>query len=205
MVAGQLAGPTGVKLRDSMIRWALLILVFGLAVGADNAAHAGGFMGGCAIAWLLDRRGHRAPRESAGVGLESLLLVALVGGGFGLAGRAYQRRVAVEDAVRRGVEHGTAGRPRQAADEYRQALALDPQNAIAHFDLGLSLLRLEDWPGAAAEARAAIALDPTMADSYYVLSAALSHLDDRAGSEAAFTRFLALGGKLELTDGGAGD
>src|SRR5581483_5947727 len=162
VVAGHLAGGAeGVKLRDSMIRWAITVLVFGLAVGADNAAHAGGFVAGCAIAWLLDRGGARAaPRvSSAGVGLESIFLIGLVGGGFGLAGRAHQRDTAIEEAVRRGVEHGTAGRVEQAAAEYRKALALDPKNVVAHFDLGLSLLRLKDYPGAIAEARAAIALD----------------------------------------------
>lgn len=204
VVAGHLlGGPEGIRIRNTMLRWAFLIVAFGLAAGSDNAAHAGGFVGGCATAWLLDTRGRKRGAQS--LGLESLALIALVGVTFGLAGRAQHKQIAVEDAVRAGVEHGRAGRATEAAVEYRKALALDPRNAIARFDLALSLLRLDDYAAAAAEARLATTLDPTMTDAWYVLAAALEGTGDRPGADAAFKKFVALGGKLESPDAGARD
>jgi rhomboid protease GluP len=53
-------GTVGALVRRTMIRWALLILVFGLIVkGIDNAAHAGGFVGGGALAFLISPKGFR--------------------------------------------------------------------------------------------------------------------------------------------------
>ncbi len=40
---------SGRELRDRMIKWALYTLVFGWFIGADNVAHAGGFVAGAAL------------------------------------------------------------------------------------------------------------------------------------------------------------
>ncbi len=39
--------------RNLMLQWALMALVFGFVVGADNAAHLGGAISGAAIGWIM--------------------------------------------------------------------------------------------------------------------------------------------------------
>ncbi len=55
-------GPPGLALRNFMFRWAAFAFVFGLLVGADNAGHLGGALGGAAFGLLLPvgARGRRA-------------------------------------------------------------------------------------------------------------------------------------------------
>ncbi len=59
-------GPPGQMIRNFMLRWALFAFVFGLLVGADNAAHLGGAVGGAVLGVLLPL-GIRGRRASAGV------------------------------------------------------------------------------------------------------------------------------------------
>ncbi len=49
----RIGGPTAMHQRDFMIKWALFAFVFGLIVGADNAAHLGGALGGAALGALM--------------------------------------------------------------------------------------------------------------------------------------------------------
>lgn len=55
-------GPAGEGIRNFMLKWALFAFVFGLLVGADNAAHLGGALGGAVFGLLLPlgARGRRA-------------------------------------------------------------------------------------------------------------------------------------------------
>jgi rhomboid protease GluP len=55
-------GPTGEALRNFMFRWAVFAFIFGLLVGADNAGHLGGAVGGAVFGMLLPLsfRGRRA-------------------------------------------------------------------------------------------------------------------------------------------------
>lgn len=55
-------GPPGQALRNFMFRWAVFAFIFGLLVGADNAGHLGGALGGAAFGLLLPLsfRGRRA-------------------------------------------------------------------------------------------------------------------------------------------------
>ncbi|PLX93562.1 MAG: rhomboid family intramembrane serine protease [Desulfuromonas sp.] len=46
-------GGAGEALRNFMLRWALFAFVFGLLVGADNAAHLGGLVGGAVLGFLF--------------------------------------------------------------------------------------------------------------------------------------------------------
>ncbi|MEZ4598752.1 MAG: rhomboid family intramembrane serine protease [Syntrophotaleaceae bacterium] len=46
-------GPVGQALRNFMFRWAVFAFIFGLLVGADNAGHLGGALGGAAFGLLL--------------------------------------------------------------------------------------------------------------------------------------------------------
>lgn len=59
-------GAPGHTIRNFMLRWALFAFVFGLLVGADNAAHLGGAIGGAVLGLLLPL-GIRGQRSSAGV------------------------------------------------------------------------------------------------------------------------------------------
>ena len=58
----RIGGPAAHHLRNHMLRWAAFAFVFGLVVGADNAGHLGGALGGAVIGWLLPLgiRGRRA-------------------------------------------------------------------------------------------------------------------------------------------------
>lgn len=72
----------GAVIRDTMLRWMLFILIFGLAVPqVDNAAHIGGFIPGLALGALLPLRDRAS--YAAGIGYSvgaALCAVAIVGG-----------------------------------------------------------------------------------------------------------------------------
>ncbi len=69
-------GPAGQQIRNFMFRWAVFAFVFGLLVGADNAGHLGGALGGAALGLVLPL-GVRGQRASAT--LFNLLALASVG------------------------------------------------------------------------------------------------------------------------------
>jgi len=73
-------GPAGTALRNFMFRWAAFAFIFGLLVGADNAGHLGGALGGAAFGLLLPI-GIRGRKASSGfftlTGL--LCIIATVG------------------------------------------------------------------------------------------------------------------------------
>jgi membrane associated rhomboid family serine protease len=48
-------GPLGRAQRDFFLRWAAYGFVFGLATGADNIAHGGGFVSGALLGWAVER------------------------------------------------------------------------------------------------------------------------------------------------------
>ena len=49
----RLGGFQAIELRNFMLKWAAFSFVFALLVGADNAAHLGGALGGAAIGFIL--------------------------------------------------------------------------------------------------------------------------------------------------------
>lgn len=49
----RVGGPAAHHLRNFMLRWAAFAFVFGLVVGADNAGHLGGAVGGAALGAIL--------------------------------------------------------------------------------------------------------------------------------------------------------
>ena len=59
-------GAQGLEQRNFFLKWALYGFVFGYLVGADNVAHAGGFVVGAALGWVLEReqRGRGTPFET---------------------------------------------------------------------------------------------------------------------------------------------
>ncbi|MCK4503006.1 MAG: rhomboid family intramembrane serine protease [Desulfuromonadales bacterium] len=49
----RVGGTIALQRRNTMFQWALMAFVFGLVVGADNAAHLGGAVAGAAIGWFM--------------------------------------------------------------------------------------------------------------------------------------------------------
>ena len=49
----RLGGFQALELRNFMLKWAAFSFIFGLLVGADNAAHLGGALGGAALGFIL--------------------------------------------------------------------------------------------------------------------------------------------------------
>ena len=56
-----LMGEHGAMYKGFLLRWAFYGLIFGLLVGANNAAHVGGLLGGAAIACLPEPHPRRSP------------------------------------------------------------------------------------------------------------------------------------------------
>ncbi|HKI17941.1 MAG TPA: tetratricopeptide repeat protein, partial [Isosphaeraceae bacterium] len=68
--------------------------------------------------------------------------------------------------IRQAVDLGLAGKPREAAAEYRRVLSIQPGNAVAHSNLGCVLSELGEFEPAEVHFKRAIALRPGLADSY---------------------------------------
>jgi tetratricopeptide (TPR) repeat protein len=71
--------------------------------------------------------------------------------------------------VQRGQELMSQGLTGEAEREFREAVILDPMNAVAHAGLARVLESSQDWSGARNEARASLKLNPS-ADAYLVLA-----------------------------------
>jgi rhomboid protease GluP len=72
-------GPAAEHVRNFMFRWAVFAFIFGLLMGADNAGHLGGALGGAAFGLLLPLgvRGRRAT-SALFVALAAVSVVATV-------------------------------------------------------------------------------------------------------------------------------
>lgn len=92
---------------------------------------------------------------------------------------------------RRGIALLAAQRLVEAEAELRQAIVLDPADAIAHNALGVTLLRQDRVDDAIASFTAAIAAGPAMAEAYSNLGHALHQGHRFAESEAACRAALA--------------
>jgi rhomboid protease GluP len=60
----------GMQVRNGMLKWGLYTMIFGFFIGANNVAHAAGFLSGAALGYLV-MPGHR---RDAGVGPVSIAL-----------------------------------------------------------------------------------------------------------------------------------
>ena len=76
----------------------------------------------------------------------------------------------------------------RAVEQFRQALARDPQSALAYFDLGSSLLRLAKAAAAAEALEQAVRLEPRMRQAYYVLGRAYQALSQPVRAQHAFAQ-----------------
>lgn len=62
----RMGGALATQQRNFMFQWAVMAFVFGLIVGADNAAHLGGLLTGAAFGWLIPTS-IRAQRKTDGL------------------------------------------------------------------------------------------------------------------------------------------
>lgn len=73
------------------------------------------------------------------------------------------------DFVSRSTKLQAAGSIDAGIEQYRTALQLDPNDAIAHYNLGTALAKKSNTDGAINEYRSALQIDPNHADSHYNL------------------------------------
>lgn len=76
----------------------------------------------------------------------------------------------------------------RAVAQFRLALKRDPQSAATYFELGSSLLRLNDAAGAADALEHAVRIEPRMRQAYYVLGRAYQSMGQAARAQQAFAR-----------------
>lgn len=65
----------------------------------------------------------------------------------------------------------------RAVAPLRKALALQPDNGMGHYELGLALFETGDWKGAAPEFAAAVERAPRWADAHFSLAAVYARID----------------------------
>jgi rhomboid protease GluP len=178
---------------SAMLLWLGATLIFGVLIGADNAAHVGGMVVGAGVA--LSLRGAR--REPGGVRASAVVVAATL---LAFGGAAYHRgnsRTASQ-LVNHGVELARAGDNAGAAVSYRRAIALEPRDAIAHYDLGLALTRLKEYPDAIVHLNRAVELAPeedygaALAGAYINHGVALASAKQHREAIAAYRAALAL-------------
>jgi rhomboid protease GluP len=71
-------GPQGVQIRNFMLQWAIFAFVFGLLVGADNAGHLGGAIGGAVLGSLIPVSWRRRPLLDKAFNVFAMLSTAAI-------------------------------------------------------------------------------------------------------------------------------
>ena len=79
-----------------------------------------------------------------------------------------------------------------AGAQFREAIRLDPNHALAHRSLGLVLREGGDLPAAAAELRLAVTQRPEDAEGHHILGTVLLKLNDVTGAIEEFRRAINL-------------
>jgi tetratricopeptide (TPR) repeat protein len=86
--------------------------------------------------------------------------------------------------------YGTLGRASDAAAEFSQAIRLQPDNADAHYNLGIALEQADRVQEAVGEFKETIRLRPDDADAHFNLGIALATLGQIDKSVAEFSEAL---------------
>lgn len=83
-----------------------------------------------------------------------------------------------------GILEREAGEYQIARDHEREAVAIDPENYGARYNLGAVLAHLSDMPGARVQLEKAIALDGSKPEPHFQLASVLRSLGDTTGAQA---------------------
>ncbi len=170
-VAAFRQGSSGRPQLSMMLLWLGGTLVFGVLIGADNAAHLGGMLFGAAVAYFL-----RAKAEDVVDGIAAsavVVTVAVLAFGGAIFFQKDSRTAA--GLVNHGVDLARAGDDEGAAAAYQRAIDLEPDSAIAHYDLGLALLRMEQYAKAIEHFTRALELDPKHEHKAVLVGAHINH------------------------------
>jgi Flp pilus assembly protein TadD len=93
--------------------------------------------------------------------------------------------------VSQGLQAQLAGDTSTAETTYQQAIKLDPNNAVAHYDLGTVYDRMGDAAQAVSQYTAALVIQPAFTDALFNLADDTTSTDP-AGAETLYLRVLTL-------------
>ncbi len=82
-------GSVGKALMRSMVQWAVMTIIFGFVVGANNVAHMGGLISGAALGFLITGEQPTTARTAKVWNGVALLCVALIAISFALVGKNF--------------------------------------------------------------------------------------------------------------------
>jgi tetratricopeptide (TPR) repeat protein len=116
------------------------------------------------------RQHSRSDRLARAIALPLLVLGLLVTAGCGVVAQAKSEGQKANDLIWQGMKAQEAGRTSEAADDYRKALALDPRNKFAYFDLGVIDQGAGRNSSAELEYRTALQFDANFAEALYNLA-----------------------------------
>lgn len=193
-VRAHLDGPSRAGERRMLLSWAVATLAFGVLVQADNAAHLGGLASGALFGFSLRQR----PSSEDSTLAPAAIVLCVVLLSFAGSVLARERSETAPTLVNRGVDLARGGDLEGAITAYRRALALEPRDAVAHYDLGLALQRQEQYDAAIFHLTRAQELEPDDQHRRALVGAHVNHgvwlseKGDTPGAIAAYRRALAL-------------
>jgi tetratricopeptide (TPR) repeat protein/membrane associated rhomboid family serine protease len=186
-------------------RKSIVFMVLGVAVlGAlfprmiDNAAHAGGFLGGAVAGWLLLAKPRLlipapAGRPLQAAGFLSLAIVAAASAAMPIYARS---RVYFEGLIQAGGEVMDAGKLDAAILMYSRAIRLKPDDPGGYWMRGVARHHKGEFARAISDYDRALQLDPSLAAVLHERSKTKLAMGDRAGALADINEAL----KLEPRD-----
>jgi predicted Zn-dependent protease len=83
----------------------------------------------------------------------------------------------------------SADHPAEASSHFREAIRLEPSYALAHFQMGRTLMRAKRYSEARNELQSATSLQPDLGEAYYQLGNVYRQLGDAQKASDAFARF----------------
>jgi tetratricopeptide (TPR) repeat protein len=120
-------------------------------------------------------------------------------------GRTADGGRAAQELLNQAARHEAAGRREQALAALRQAVSLAPDNATAHYNLGLTCFKAGRLPDAISSLRQAVALQPEFGLAQFRLGAALQHQGREEEAIDALRAAIALGTRVSEAHAKLGD
>jgi hypothetical protein len=132
----RLGGSFGGAIRQQMLIWAVAGFIYGFVMGADNVAHAGGFVAGAALAYVIPAEEPTLARSALIWNITAIVCALVVVASFGMVAKNYGNAQAessimqsfesaarLEDEFRRSANWKTPadGDPRELASRLRTA------------------------------------------------------------------------------------